>query len=62
MDSRIDAELERALLALRVSGEAFDKAIDGMRATMDAIQLASHAQTEAIDAVVAALRLNHGQA
>ena len=49
-------ELDRALLALKVAGESFDQAMDGLRQTIDAIKVANHAQLEAIEAVIAATR------
>jgi hypothetical protein len=55
------SDLAAAQLALRQSSTAFDEAVDGighsmdaMRATLDAIRAANHAQGVAIDAVIAA--------
>jgi hypothetical protein len=48
------ADLSAAQIALRRSSTAFDAAVAGLRAVVDAVATANHAQGDAIDAVIAA--------
>jgi hypothetical protein len=48
------ADLSAVQHALRRSSMAFDTAVAGMRSALDGIAAANHAQSEAIDAVIAA--------
>ena len=59
---------EEAFKAFRAASHAFDAAVAGLRATLDAVQSANHAQGDAIDAMRAAnqaalrlLRQSNGQ-
>jgi len=47
-------DLVAAQTALRRSSTAFEAAVAGLRATLDALAAANQAQGEAIDAVIAA--------
>lgn len=59
---------EEAFKAFRAASDAFDAAVAGLRATLDPVQSANHAQGDAIDAMRAAnqaalrlLRQSNGQ-
>jgi hypothetical protein len=58
MNRELDDELKNAMLALKIANDAFDSAISGLRQTLDAIQVATHAQSEAIIAIIKAIQLN----
>jgi hypothetical protein len=51
---QILVDLSAAQAALRRSSTAFDGAVAGLRATLDAVAAANQAQGEAIDAVIGA--------